>query len=253
MNSRCCIFIGPSRGSFPIPSSVVQFPPAALGSVFQATVAGFAKIGIVDGYFGNVPSVWHKEILYALSQGVAVFGASSMGALRAAELWRFGMRGVGRVFRLYRRNIITDDDEVCLIHGPLEANYVPFTCTMIEIRYTLRKMRRAGVIDRKVETHVIGALKNAHFSNRNVDFIREEFAKCSEAEGQVIFSMFQRMYVRVKEDDAARLVSELLGFSVADHKQTFVFPRTSHWIRQFERDTAHIPRLGEDPSLSGVR
>ena len=40
-------------------------------------------IGIIDGYFQQVPSVWHKEILWAMAQGVHVFGSASMGALRA--------------------------------------------------------------------------------------------------------------------------------------------------------------------------
>ena len=52
-------------------------------------------IGIVDGFFHQQPSVWHREILYALSQGVPVFGGASMGALRAAELADYGMTGVG--------------------------------------------------------------------------------------------------------------------------------------------------------------
>ena len=52
-------------------------------------------IGLIDGYFERVPSVSHKEILWAMSQGIVVIGAASMGALRAAELAPFGMLGVG--------------------------------------------------------------------------------------------------------------------------------------------------------------
>ena len=49
--------------------------------------AGAAEaIGIIDGYFERVPSVWHKEILWAMAEGIHVFGSASMGALRAAEL-----------------------------------------------------------------------------------------------------------------------------------------------------------------------
>ena len=59
-------------------------------------------VGIIDGYFQQVPSVWHKEILWAMAQGVHVFGSASMGALRAAELAPFGMRGVGLIFEAYR-------------------------------------------------------------------------------------------------------------------------------------------------------
>ncbi|TVT40867.1 hypothetical protein FNH05_23330 [Amycolatopsis rhizosphaerae] len=47
---------------------------------------------MIDGYFHHVPSVQHKEILYAQHQGLMVVGCSSMGALRAAELTDFGTK-----------------------------------------------------------------------------------------------------------------------------------------------------------------
>ena len=45
-----------------------------------------AIIGMVDGYFEVTPTVWHKEILWAMAQGIHVYGSASIGALRAAEL-----------------------------------------------------------------------------------------------------------------------------------------------------------------------
>ena len=64
--------------------------------------AGAASaIGIVDGYFEGVLSVWHKEILWAMAEGIHVFGSASMGALRAAELHPFGMHGTGRIFEAF--------------------------------------------------------------------------------------------------------------------------------------------------------
>ena len=36
-------------------------------------------VGIVDGVFDACPAVWHKEILYAVSRGVAVYGDKSVG------------------------------------------------------------------------------------------------------------------------------------------------------------------------------
>ena len=62
--------------------------------MFQRFAGAPGAIGVIDGYFDGVPSVWHKEILWALSQGIRVFGGASMGALRAAELDGFGMTGV---------------------------------------------------------------------------------------------------------------------------------------------------------------
>lgn len=40
--------------------------------------------------------------------------------LRAAELHSFGMEGVGRILESYRDGILTDDDEVALVHGPAD-------------------------------------------------------------------------------------------------------------------------------------
>jgi hypothetical protein len=111
----------------------------------------------VDGYFETVPSVWHKEILWALSQGIHVFGSSSMGALRAAELSVFGMRGIGKVFEDYRDGVLHDDDEVCLLHAPEELDYSPLTDAMVNMRATLDK----AVFDRAVEESLGAALLQA--------------------------------------------------------------------------------------------
>jgi hypothetical protein len=80
-------------------------------------------IGIIDGYFHRVPAVWHKEILWAMSEGIHVFGSASMGALRASELHRYGMIGVGRVFETYRDGRLEDDDEVVVMHSPESFGY----------------------------------------------------------------------------------------------------------------------------------
>ena len=72
-----------------------------------------------------MPTVWHKEILWAMAQGIHVFGAASIGALRAAELDAFGMRGIGRIYEAFRDGVLEDDDEVAVLHGPEELGYPP--------------------------------------------------------------------------------------------------------------------------------
>jgi hypothetical protein len=87
------VFIGPSLPKFELPETAhLEFrPPAACGDILKAGSQLPAAIGLIDGYFEASASPWHKEILWALSRGIAVFGSSSMGALRAAELESFGM------------------------------------------------------------------------------------------------------------------------------------------------------------------
>ena len=81
-----------------------------------------------------------------MSRGIHVFGSASIGALRAAELLPFGMEGVGAVFDLYRDGILVDDDEVAVAHGPAETGFVSASEAMVNIRQTLRKAERLGVI-----------------------------------------------------------------------------------------------------------
>src|ERR1700745_3074106 len=94
------VFIGPTLAPEEVAAAgdFISLPPVSQGDVYRAARSRPRAIGIIDGYFSGAPSVWHKEILWALSRGIAVFGSASMGALRAAELHPFGMRGVGRIF-----------------------------------------------------------------------------------------------------------------------------------------------------------
>src|SRR5262245_4299213 len=108
-------------------------PPAACGDILRAVRDGARAIGLIDGLFGDSPSVWHKEILAALAEGIPVYGAASMGALRAAECHRFGMIGVGRIFSEYRDGLRVADSDVAVVHGPAEVRYRPLTEALVDV------------------------------------------------------------------------------------------------------------------------
>src|SRR5437762_10719938 len=134
------VFTGPT-----IPPEEARFelqatylPPAAEGDVYRVSLKRPEAIGIIDGYFQSTPAVRHKEILWAMSRGIHVFGSASMGALRAAELAAFGMEGVGTIFELYRDGVLEDDDEVAVVHGSAEVEFRAASEAMVNIRHTLR-------------------------------------------------------------------------------------------------------------------
>lgn len=133
------VFLGPTlpREDAARELDAIYLPPVAQGDVLRLCAEKPAAIGIIDGFFESVPSVWHKEILYAIHAGIPVFGASSMGALRAAELYPFGMVGVGAIFEAFRDGRLEDDDEVAVIHGPAELSYTSLSEAMVNIRRTL--------------------------------------------------------------------------------------------------------------------
>jgi hypothetical protein len=121
-------------------------PPAGQGDVWRALELRPKALALVDGVFESRPSVWHHELLDALDAGVAVFGAASMGALRAAELWRHGMVGVGEIFRAYRDGELTGDDEVALLHAGAEHGFRALTLPLVNVRRAAADAARAGAL-----------------------------------------------------------------------------------------------------------
>jgi hypothetical protein len=163
------ILAGPSIRGLHLPHrpDLVFRPPAKQGDIYRATLARPKVIGLIDGYFDGVPSVWHKEILWALSQGIRIFGSASMGALRAAELDSFGMIGIGRIYRWYRDGILEDDDEVALIHGPSESGFLPLSEPMVNVRSTCEAAIAAGIIDPQRAQAILSAAKLLHYRERS--------------------------------------------------------------------------------------
>ncbi len=174
--NESCVFVGPTRVPKKAYPQIDFFPPAALGSVFRAFEQGYRRIGIIDGFFGNTPSVWHKEIMFVIAKGAEVVGAASTGALRAAELAPYGMRGIGNIYRLYRRASIADDDEVCVTHAIEELDFMPLSEPMISIRYTLRDLRHAGIIPAWKRRRSPPISRPSHFSERTLERIRAAIA-----------------------------------------------------------------------------
>jgi hypothetical protein len=242
---NACVFVGPTLHGEETPPHVARFGPAAMGSVFRAVEAGYRRIGIIDGHFGNVPSVWHKEILFAMSDGVDVIGAASMGALRAAELHAYGMIGVGRIYRLFRSGLWTDDDELTVIHAPEALAFCPLSDAMVNIRFTLRRLRRSGLLSTATEQALVRHMKSLHFSART----REEFARhvsgiVEHREPGPIIESYVREYADVKRADARALLTSITRRVLPSPPlRQWQFPATGHWHKQFEREIADVPPL----------
>ena len=132
------IFVGPTLAAAEVtarlPGATVR-SPVAVGEVLAlARRRNIARIAIIDGYFERMAAVWHKEILVALERGIAVWGAASMGALRAAELAPFGMRGVGAIYRDFARGALVADDEVAVAHLPAEYGFRATSDALVNLR-----------------------------------------------------------------------------------------------------------------------
>mgnify|MGYP006274074699 CR=1 FL=1 len=143
-------------------------PPVRHGDVWRALAEAPRPrvLVVIDGVFEQIPAVWHKELLEALSEGLHVLGAASMGALRAAELHPFGMVGVGRIFEKFRDGVWLDDDEVALTHGPAEAGYPNLSLPMANVRATLEAAESARVLDAEAARRIVAAAKRIFHADR---------------------------------------------------------------------------------------
>ncbi len=202
-------------------------PPVRHGDVWRALAEQPRAIAIVDGVFEQTPAVWHKEILAALDAGVHVFGAASMGALRAAELHPFGMRGVGRVFEAFRDGLWCDDDEVALLHGPAEAGYPALSLPMANMRATLAAAEAEGALDAREAAALRDATKAIFYARRDWPAVFRVGAALGLEPDRL--ERLRAAYVDVKRADALALLAEMKAFLDTDpapFEPDFVYERT---------------------------
>lgn len=142
-------------------------PPLGRGNILAEDWSPGDTAVVIDGYFRERRSVGHKEILWLLSQGVHVIGAASMGALRAAELAPYGMRGVGVVFRMFATGELDGDDEVGVLHGSADMGYPPRTVALVSLRYGCREGVRTNEIPAAAGERIIEAAEALPFMFRS--------------------------------------------------------------------------------------
>lgn len=142
------------------------WPPAKRGDVLRAMRHHPKAIVLIDGVFEAVPSVWHHELRLAMGAGIAVFGASSMGALRAAELHEDGMVGVGVIAERYRRGQWRDDDDVALLHGPEELGFKALTVPHVCVWGLAQEAKAVGALSPREAAALLRASKGIFYQRR---------------------------------------------------------------------------------------
>jgi hypothetical protein len=217
---RACVFVGPTLqpGDFARAPDIAALPPVAQGDVYRVAQCRPQAIGIIDGYFEGVLAVWHKELLWAMAEGIHVFGSASMGALRAAELHPFGMVGVGRIFEAYRDGELEDDDEVAVIHGPPETSYVALSEAMVNIRRTLDGAVSDGLIAPATRDHLIRIAKDLFYHDRTFDRLLDPAAEQGVCSGELeaLRERLPQGRIDQKREDALAMVEAMQALLASD-------------------------------------
>lgn len=251
-----CIFLGPT-----LPLSEAQclldakyLPPVTAGDVYRAARKRPHAIVIIDGFFERVPAVWHKEILWAMAQGIHVFGCSSMGALRAAELASFGMQGSGKVFDAFANGAIEDDDEVAVAHSPKEDGYRALSDAMVNIRATLAAAEHGGVLSSGARAALQALAKSMFYPERKLEVL----ARLGVSRGLLTPDETLRFEawlpqgrVDQKRADAVELLRKLAAVEGALESKLrvhFQFEHTHTW-EELLREVGSAPESSDDPEL----
>ena len=249
------VFLGPTLDHDTAASRLdaIYRAPAEQGSIVRAVCELDPRsIVLIDGAFASVPAVRHKEILWALSEGIPVIGAASIGALRAAELTAFGMGGHGLIYRWYRATPFADDDEVAVAMTPPELGARPLSDALINIRLTLRLAERRGLVRRADRLRLCGLARSLHFVERRYATL---FAGAraaglgSPSALDALADWVAHNAVDQKHADALSLLSTLAAMRDSPHEAVrsgralakHPFQLTEAWLIDLEEAGIHLP------------
>lgn len=196
------VFLGPS---LPLRDARAHldadyWPPARQGDVFRALESRPRAIVLIDGVFESVPSVWHHELVAAHRAGVALFGASSMGALRAAELPGL-VTPLGEIARRYARGEWNDDAAVALLHGDAESGYRPLTVPWVNAWAAAQAARRAGLLSAREARELCRVAAQLFYQHRTWAALTEALP-WPRAKRTALLDFVRRERVDLKADDA---------------------------------------------------
>ncbi len=209
--ARPVIFLGPSlsheKARRILPDADFR-PPAKKGDLLRlAASPDVSMVGLVDGVFlQDYPPTPIEVYQLARRDGVLLAGAASLGALRAVELEKFGMVGIGRVFQLYKSGKIDADDEVAVTFA--DGDFHLQSEAMVDIRYNLFLARKKGIISEHTKKALARVAKGTYFPHRNYpDIIEQAKRKHPDLADINAFSEYILANRKsLKEMDAVKLV-----------------------------------------------
>jgi len=182
-------------------------PPAKKGDLLKLIPTAVKFVGLIDGYFLQDYPPTPIEVYNLLrKKDVLVFGSSSLGALRAVELKRFGMMGIGNIFKLFLKGIIDSDDEVAVTF----TGYREYQSdALIDIRYNLFLAQKKQIIDKNTKRNILRIAKKTYFPYRTYDDILEKSKKVFSLQKKQIEDFgeyISKHKVSLKEKDAITLL-----------------------------------------------
>jgi len=220
-------------------------PPARQGDLYRVVQEGANVVGLIDGVYEQVPAVWHKEILFALSLGVRVYGAASMGALRAAECAAFGMIGLGNIYKDIVNGAVEDDAEVAQSHAPAELGFLPLSEPMANVRATLALCLEKRLITKGEHRELLERAGSVFFKGRTYKSILSTVRNIEPARSAELLALLKANIFNQKMADARELIAAVVNAPDvrSNPPSSWVFEPTMMWTAFLEAETTAVAHL----------
>ena len=229
-------------------------PPASRDDIAMAVLISRPRvIGLIDGVFETVPAVSHKEILWAMSEGVHVFGSAGVGALRASELEAFGMEGVGKVFESLKNGIYEDDDEIAVAHAREHAKPLSIPEAMVNIRATLLRASEEGIIDTGLHAKLTRHAKEMFYKDRTYDAVLERarsrgISKATVARLREWLKTGRVDQMRLDAIEMLRTIRDRMAQELPQKNVAFRLEPARIWVERLEKCRANLSETRQHPT-----
>lgn len=202
---QAVVFAGPSLPEWARLDSdmLIWRPPAIRGDLDELDLEPTTKVVLVDGYLVQQHPPSPTEVFELLARGHDVWGCSSLGALRAAELRNHGMRGFGWIYDRVVDRTITYDDELVATLDPRTNEAT--SLFLANIRFGLDQLIAARRANQSQAQLLIDGLRDVHFEQRTAGLC-DALAKSAGLNASTIEQLLRS---DIKRHDATALIRHL--------------------------------------------
>lgn len=152
-------------------------PPIRRGDLLDAVDDCVHIAVIIDGKFHQDLAVTPDEVMDALRCGLKVYGASSMGALRASELHTFGMIGHGLIFNHIIATENFRDDYVAQVFSETDGNITILSHNYMDFYMNLHELELQKRITVREKTTLLRQYSDIFYADRSWAALRAALCK----------------------------------------------------------------------------
>lgn len=220
-----------------LPTASVR-PPVKQFDVLHDIRERYHVVVIIDGVFHQTPAVSPSEIMDALRRGMLVYGCSSMGALRAAELWPHGMHGHGKIFEWAKSDRNFRDDFPGQAFSNEGGEMRALSITYVDFVFNLIRLHEEGHVSTTDRRYLEMTFRNIFYPERTVGAMMARLKKTRPDLASVARTALTELGSQKRRDALAtleRVRNDLSAVEALNHELAAAPPHRPAAVRALSR------------------